>query len=396
MLFFRFQTAQVLMFALLFSSLGGCSCSPTWNEEMSRYVPVEYPFDESINGISVFQSMCEKNRHTVLRNDAIRENAVKKVDVIIWFFKPDENKPPEKKTVDWFEIWLKDAPDRVLVIVPGSYSADWEYWNEVIPQISDPNDQAAARAELSIAESRRKSLLQTTSQPNDRFEALYDAERSNYDTRWFRIKQLTDPVEANNLDGQTDWYDNIDSSDLKMVLYQGIVPTDKDHEIALSCFDSNGLEETIIAIQPVRESRVIILNDASFLLNHSLINHQKRMLAQRLIDEFGPKRKRILCLKMGSQLEIRGDAGDVETNPLSGVLGLFGHWPIGVVLWHVVFLGIVICFWKWPIFGRAKNIPEISKAEFGTHIDAYAKILEETNDIQYANEQIRKFEFAEK
>ena len=47
-------------------------------------------------------------------------------------------------------------------------------------------------------------------------------------------------------------------------------------------------------------------------------------------------------------------------------------------------VGLLLCFWRWPIFGRPQELPRESTSDFGKHIDALAELLERSHERDYA------------
>jgi hypothetical protein len=124
--------------------------------------------------------------------------------------------------------------------------------------------------------------------------------------------------------------------------------------------------------------RLIVIENASFLLNLPLVNHANRRLAGRLIDSVG-RPGRVVFLESGP-------GGPPIDPPAEGsaLARLFGAWPLGAILLHLAVLGIIFCFARWPIFGRPKVPPAETVSDFGKHVEAVGELLARTRDRGYA------------
>jgi hypothetical protein len=62
-----------------------------------------------------------------------------------------------------------------------------------------------------------------------------------------------------------------------------------------------------------------------------------------------------------------------------------------VILLHLTMLGIVYCIARWPIFGRPRELPADSTADFGKHISALGELLRGTKDAAYAQARLEQY-----
>lgn len=147
--------------------------------------------------------------------------------------------------------------------------------------------------------------------------------------------------------------------------------------------------EILIAEKKIGESRLLVVQSGNFLLNMPLVEPENRKLAGRLIALFGPPRKNIVLLLMGSGL-VHHSADSFEY-PNNTSLILLQIWPASLFFWHLVLIGIAAVFWRWPIFGRPLQAVVEPQADFEKHIEAYGEMLEKTGDRAYAYRQIERY-----
>jgi hypothetical protein len=56
-----------------------------------------------------------------------------------------------------------------------------------------------------------------------------------------------------------------------------------------------------------------------------------------------------------------------------------------------VILGIVFCLARSPIFGRPRELPPDSPADFGKHVAALGQLLARTQDRHYAQARLAHY-----
>jgi hypothetical protein len=130
-------------------------------------------------------------------------------------------------------------------------------------------------------------------------------------------------------------------------------------------------------------SRIVVVNNGSWLLNVPLVNHQHRQLAGRLVRDRGQGGE-VVFLESGV-----GGPSVAATGPRRHHgLEAFTVWPINVILLHLTASGILYCFSVFPVFGRAKRLPARDNSDFGRHITALGELLARTGDEDFARRQI--------
>ena len=135
------------------------------------------------------------------------------------------------------------------------------------------------------------------------------------------------------------------------------------------------------------DSQIIVVADGSWLLNLPLVDHANRRLAAALIDECGPPGR--VCFLESDASGLRITDSDAEL-PL--VLQMFTVWPVNLFMLHLVLVGLIYCFYVWPIFGRPQRLPDDRVSDFGKHITAVGELLERGQDYAYAKSQIEEYQ----
>lgn len=290
--------------------------------------------------------------------------------VIVWA--PDDFEPPDLKAVEYLERWLAGKPDRVLVYVCRDYDAASEYWAEIGPKVAAADAPEAAR-QLALARSR------------------YAYERSvasnGMPCNWFQLDAKQPDRVTDGLEGR--WSDGLEK--FQLPLGQRIVAPD-----ATTSSNWYGdirwqpmLEEDddVIVAQASRyswnQSRVYIVANGSFLLNYPLTRPDRRRIAQRLVEECGPGGS-VVFLETERGLPIQESSDGEGANPYAW-LTVF---PIGVLLLHLFFFGILLCAVAYPIFGRPRTVPAETHADFGAHVTALGELLARTENGGFAQQQI--------
>jgi len=140
--------------------------------------------------------------------------------------------------------------------------------------------------------------------------------------------------------------------------------------------------DPLVTSERIGASRVIVVANGSFLLNLPLVNHEHRKLAGQLIDEVGPPDRTVVFLESGP-----GGPFVFETDPDSGppsALAIFHIWPANWILLHLAVVGVILCFSRFPIFGRPRDPEPEGTSDFGRHVQALGKLLQRSGDTAHA------------
>jgi hypothetical protein len=356
------QQKTILCGAALMLLAGTSGCQP---ELETGYGRAEDPgYRRSVNGTAALVDLVRQRGHQVFSWDQLSPSLSRRADVIVWF--PDDPEAPRPEAVTWLERWLSDKPGRTLVYVLRDFDAEASYWARVRPS-APPDQQPLIDARLARAERvyRRNTIAQPIEHP------------------WFRVAEPRNRRPVKELAGEPRWLAGLFASATQLELNSGLRVRRRAKILLRSGTDA------LVARQRLGEGRLILVANGSFLLNLPLLNHEHRKLAGKLIDELGPKAKTVAFLE-SSPGGPRVAKEEPAAHPPSG-LALFGVWPLGWILAHVIALGMVFACSRWPIFGRPKTPETEPASDFGRHVAALAEHFRRTGDERYAQAQVDRY-----
>ena len=127
--------------------------------------------------------------------------------------------------------------------------------------------------------------------------------------------------------------------------------------------------------------KVIIISNASFLLNYPLLNPANRKLASRVADEAVGD---VIFLESDWNWPRVGGSGNDPALHWSWV----GRAPMSYIVPHFLFWGVLYCFAFYPNFGRPKRIQFHPPKAFRSHVKAVASILGRSKERSWARQII--------
>ena len=313
------RCARYALAALAALAIGGCAAEldDSYGGSTRRYLST------SVNGVDVLAGMFADAGHQVSTRRTLITSSMERVQTIVWF--PDDVDAPSDEVCSWFDDWLAADEDRTLVYVGRDFDAADFYWKKMAPQVS-PSQQKAYRDRVGSEQSLRPPVV-----PDESMHCP-----------WFAIDGVI-PGDLHRLTGP--WSQGIDGSKTELYLKERLAPNMPVRELLAA-----GGDVMAWTARPSHSDggALIAVANGSFLLNLALVNHEHRKLAGKLIESVAPA-GRVVFLESGP--------GGPPIDPPAGesaLAHLFGTWPLGVILLHSVVLGIIFCFARWPIFGRAK------------------------------------------
>jgi hypothetical protein len=219
-------------------------------------------------------------------------------------------------------------------------------------------------------------------------EAAFQARRKwlpdRQDARWFTAVANAKPRKVQSLEGADHWLDGVDPALAEIELTGRLVPPD-DAEVLLA----SG-EDALVSLQTIGRGRLIVVANGSFLLNLPLINHEHRKLAGTLIDEIGPPGQNVVFLQ-----SLAGGPPIREKDPPTAMpsgLQMFNTWPANWILMHLVLVGLLVCFARFPIFGRPLEPEPAGLSDFGKHLEAVGQWLARSRDHEYAATRLAHYQ----
>jgi len=322
--------------------------------------------EKSVNGTRVLGELFEKAGHRVLSWNRLSPRLRERADCIVWF--PDDFNPPSEEVADWLEGWLTAKPGRLLIYVGRDFDAACWYWDKI-------ESDVPAEARKDYKEHRRQAAFELAS----RRRGLPKRET----WRWFDVDRSRPKRTVRTLSGAADWLEGVDASKLDIELNARFVPSD-DAEVLL---ESDG--DALVSREWINESQLMVVANGSFLLNLPLVNHEHRKLAGKLIDIVGPEEQTVFFLESGPGGPTTGEDDHISGMP-TGV-EIFNVWPTNWILLHLAVVGILFCFWRFPIFGLAASGEQASLSDFGKHLDAVGELLRQSGDVDYARGRVKQY-----
>lgn len=321
----------------------------------------------SVNGTAVLAGMFQQRGHEVISWGSLSPRVYDRADCIVWF--PDDFEPPPEEVVDWLEDWLLDEPGRTLIYVGRDYDAEADYWRAVLPKVPAA-EKPQVESEIAMAEASARLLRGRLSK--------------KLQSEWFTYEPQAEAREVRSLEGKPEWLRGVNSPATEIEVRSRMVPTDEAETLLRSGDDA------LISEVQFDDSRLILVANGSFLLNYSLVNHEHRKLAGKLVDAIGPPKQTVMFLESGpGGPPIREE--DPEANMPSG-FEIFNIWPTNWILMHLVVVGILFCFSRWPIFGWPRDPETETTADFRKHVAAVGQWLSKTRDPQYARQRIEHYQ----
>ena len=350
----------LVILGLFFLMTGGCR-----QDVQGVYGQCKGSSWSSVNGTGVLGKMFENAGHTVFSWRMLSPRLRQRADCIVWF--ANDFGPPSQRVCDWLGSWLGEEPDRTLIYVGRDFDAALWYWEEVLPNA--PPDQ-------------KEEIRRRRDEAKKGFLADLRAITTAEECQWFTITK-GQHREVRSLQGDAKWLEGVDASKLEIELNHRLVPSRR----ARVLLESEG--DVLISSEPFRQSRLIVVANGSFLLNLPLVNHEHRKLAGQLIDEVGSPGQTVVFLESYPGGPPIFDA-DPKGGPPSG-LAIFNVWPTNWILLHLAAVGILFCFFRFPIFGPARDPEPEGLSDFGRHIEALGELLERSGDTEHAAKRLAQY-----
>jgi len=324
---------------------------------------------QSVNGTAVLADMFQRAGHAVTTRSTLSPKLRQKTDCVVWF--PDDFSAPPADVRAWLESWLRDPahPGRTLIYVGRDFDAEAKYWGAIKPLL--PADQRGEAEGLRVAAEAKFQAGRTR---------LPDRE----DARWFTAVAKAKPRKVQSLQGEDRWLEGVDPALAEIELTGRLVPPE-DAEVLLA----SG-EDALVSLQTIGQGQLIVVANGSFLLNLPLVNHEHRKLAGHLIDEIGPPSQNVVFLQ-----SFAGGPPIREKDPPTAMpsgLQMFNTWPANWILMHLTLVGLLLCFARFPIFGRPVEPEPAGLSDFGKHIEAVGQWLARSRDHQYAANRLAHYQ----
>ena len=347
----------------------------------------------SINGTGVLAQLFEDRGHSVFYSRVLGR-PTRKADVIIWA--PDNFHVPSDTEVAAIEKWLQEKADRTFIFIGRDYDATMDYWVDVAKNAS-PEEQAMLTLKLADVWGAHQVKRM----------AIIDDE----DCGWFKIQKDNTVRTIRSARSTTDWLEGVSPGRLKMRLQSYFVESGKGktssydrYEYEPQLFFQNiPLITRIQNRSKFNRGQIYVIANGSFLLNVPLVHREHRKLASKLIEKVG--REKVVCF-MESEFDDWEDVPVLENAPAAArppsIMTILQTWPFGIILLHIIVIGIVYCFYRFPIFGRPRTQYKLntviddanesqSVSNFGRHVRALGDLLKRGGNTVFANHCLQMY-----
>lgn len=328
----------------------------------------------SVNGTAVLGEMFEKAGHDVQSRTSLSPS-LSAADVIVWA--PDDFHPPPPKVQAWFNKWLA-RNGKTLIYIGRDFDAAPNYWT-FAEQVA-PNDQ------------KREIFKRRTTAENRHLSKRPSVDNTVEWPGWFSIDTTTPPQSITTLSGP--WAKGINVDQIEIERHSQLIPNDNSRTLLADGNGSPLVSEIDFSSENRKQkqwrkehvpdsSRLLVVENGSFLLNLPLVNHEHRRLAGHLVAEIGRPQQQVVFLQShrgGPELH----DSDPTEQPRRG-FQLFTLWPINGVLVHLAALGFVFALARWPIFGLPHRLSPPALTDFGHHVTALGELMAKKGDHDQAH-----------
>ena len=380
------QLACGLAMVACLIALSGCSDS---NHLDTKYGKVnEKP--RSINSTSLFAERLEELGYDVTVRNRISPK-INDFDTVFWF--PENPRCPSDRATEAIENWMNEGygyDSKTLVYVGADYRADEDYY-QAIQESMPPELQAEGLrllSEAQLATQRRKNSWNQ----DDYFGT------SNTSCDWFDIEAIK-PRKSNLLDGPiaTDaGFSVAPELPIEVMMSPNISRSSSLWEKeSLLTVDDEDMVYQLVQRNEFCEKRIIVVQNASFLVNFAAADPNKQALADQLIstacrttdDSYYGYDLSVLILESELEIPIR-NTDFVNENSWAWI----AEEPLCYFVPNALFWGVLFCFVCFPIFGRPRRLTKRSTTSFRNHINAVAKQLSRSGGTQHAHKTIEQYQ----
>ncbi len=297
----------------------------------------------SVNGIGTFMELLRQRGHPT--KPALRLTPELEVwaDVLVRFT-PDTGGLRNMEAA-WYSRWLQGRPGRLLVYVLNDYSAEVDYWDELLKTTLTVTDHQRATTKRNLASSKPKIRPFSTkakAKPKNPWDEVDDGPADP--AVWFEAVEGNGPGTAKTLEAP--WSEGVDASKAAIYLSRHFkIPDENPPEILLEA-DGKALA---IAWSLHQGGQVLVIANGSFLLNGTLLNKARRPLTERVLDWID---ERGTNTKIAS---VEGFYVSEQEPPQRGLYDLAQTPPFDWILAHMLVLTLLGAFALAPRLGRARD-----------------------------------------
>ena len=276
----RSVTLVVSISLLIFSGCGGTEIETKYGRSRGK----------SVNGINVVVDLLRQRGHETRSAVRLTPQLEEWADVLVRF--SQSSGPLRNKEANWYSEWLSAEPERRLVYVLNDYSAEADYWNELLKTtltVSERNRAAVKRDNAKPVLGSGPLLTPAKTKAKSRSSIIEPDDSPVDPILWFEIDDGDGPHDAKTLEGP--WAEGVDPRAANIMLSRSFKP--QDEESARVLLSAEG-KPIAIELDTFGDHRVLVIANGSFLVNGALLNKARRPLTDRVldwIDESGPSTK---------------------------------------------------------------------------------------------------------
>lgn len=321
----------------------------------------------SINGTSVLAEMFRERGDEVRTAYRLTGQVSEWADVIVRF--AAHSGLTDRQEVNWYLSWLEGGTDRRLVYVVRDFDATREYWDDVLRELlPETPDDVRKRVESMRNEAEQWDEL-LPHKGDDPVEV----------DEWFRIgRPIVPPRVCKTFEGP--WADGISAEKAAITMHEPFAPgtqhvlLSSDAGILAIDWDVDG------------ESRVLALANGSFLLNATLVNPERRKLADRVMQWTATE----VGARHVAFVEGRNLLSDHEGTPTIWdlLLRVTGFRWVAI---QMGILGLVACLARAPRLGRP--LPEATGHldRPSAHAEAIGELLARTRSGELSEHVLHEY-----
>jgi len=341
----------------------------------------------SINSTSLFAERLRELGYEVTVRNRISPK-INEFDTVFWF--PEDPRCPSDRATEAIEKWMNEGwgyDSKTLVYVGADYRADVDYYRAIQGAMPPELQEEALRllSEAQLANQERKN----------NWNGVGWTLSTNTSCEWFEIESIK-RRKSNLLAGPmaTDaGFSTAPELPIEVMMspkkssswvYESLLTVD-DEDMVYRLAKHNGNAE----------KRIIVVQNASFLVNLSVADPNKQALADQLIhttfttadDIYYAPSPNVLILESKGEIPIR-NTDFVNENSWAWIT----EEPLCYIVPNALFWGVLFCFVCFPIFGRPRRLAKRSTTSFRNHINAVAKQLSRSGRADHAYKTIKQYQ----
>lgn len=337
----------------------------------ARDLPTSYATfrEASVNGLDVFARMVRDQGSEVRLARALSPKLRENTDVLCWFVDDFDQLDPQ--AAHWIRDWLERYPDRQLLLVFRDCDMEIAYWRDLLEQYGETLSESERERVATAQSAATNRLLRATSEP------LKPAEEPWCGLRAPREKEIR---WLDRLQGASWCLEDagVEPGGLEVPLRRGLDLGKGAFPILYRRFD------VLAARQVLGQGAVWTFANGSLLLNYGLVNHEHRKIAMALAGVIGAGRRWTF---LRSDAVLPSDAAPES----DGILRYLTVPPISWVAGHLLALALLFALYRFPIFGRPREIETREVYRFGRHVEAMGALLEKTGRLDGARAQVERY-----